>query len=252
MTGWISVERNIFEHTFFAREPMSEREAWLWMLSQAAWQDTQHRVGGAMVDVPRGSFMTTLREMQAVFMWRSDSRVRNFLKRLEAERMTERTVCGSRNAPKTHVTICNYNEYQQRERTKDAPKTHRERTAERSKETKINNKQSLSKESVRQILSSVVDLETADSFIAFRKEIKKPISESMAKAMAKRLHGHHDPGAVLTNSISNGWQGIFPEKIKPTLKAINGGNKNEPSSNTNRFQRIITAAAEGTSRQDWG
>jgi hypothetical protein len=32
--------------------------------------------------------------------------------------------------------------------------------------------------------------------------------------MLKKLDGHHDPIAVLTDSIANGWQGIFPDKIK--------------------------------------
>jgi len=61
--------------------------------------------------------------MQAAFMWGSDKRVRTFLKTLEKNSMIGRTVYGSRNAPKTQVTICNYDEYQTRGRTKDAPKT---------------------------------------------------------------------------------------------------------------------------------
>jgi hypothetical protein len=103
---------------------------------------TTHRVGGEVHDVPRGSFMATLRELQSTFMWRSDSRVRGFLVRLESERMIERTTRGPKNAPKTHVTICNYDEFQSRERTENAPKTHEERTDQRTKETNINNKQS--------------------------------------------------------------------------------------------------------------
>lgn len=142
MTGWIRVNRRVFEHQFFQREPMSEREAWLWMIARAAWENTTHRVGGEVHEVPRGSFMATLRELQSTFMWRSDSRVRGFLSRLESERMIERTTRGPKNAPKTHVTICNYDEFQSHERTENAPKTHGERTEERTKETNINNKQS--------------------------------------------------------------------------------------------------------------
>ena len=103
---------------------MSEREAWIWMISKAAWAGTSHRVGCDMVDVPRGSFMETLRNMQSMFMWGSDKKVRNFLKKLENHEMIAVLSVGKRNARKTHVTIHNYEEYQSGGRSKDAAKTH--------------------------------------------------------------------------------------------------------------------------------
>lgn len=117
MVGWIAVSRKLWKHDFFKDSPMSEREAWLWMLSQAAYADTTHRVAGEVIPVPRGSFMITLRELQSTFMWASDTRVRNFLKRLKDERMVRWEIVGRKNAPKTHVTICKYGEYQSPERT---------------------------------------------------------------------------------------------------------------------------------------
>lgn len=148
MNGWFRIERKLFEdHPFFGREPMSEREAWIWMIHRAAWEDTRHRVGAMILDVPRGSFMATLREMQSAFMWRSDAKVRGFLKRLEAEGMIERTTVGTANAPKTHVSICNYNKYQASERTENAPKTHGERT-ENAVKKELNNKQTEANASV--------------------------------------------------------------------------------------------------------
>ena len=149
MSGWISVDRALFGHDFFAREPMSEREAWIWMLQNAQWEDGTHRVGGSVHAVPRGSFMATLREMQSVFMWGSDTKVRNFLKRLEGENMIERTTVGTRNAPKTHVTVCKYDEYQGMERSGNAPKTHRERTENAVNNNITNNKPSSNEEDAR-------------------------------------------------------------------------------------------------------
>lgn len=134
MSGFITIERKLWDHPLFTPAPMTEREAWMWMIAQAAWAETRHRVGKELVTVPRGSFMATLREMQSVFMWGSDKRVRTFLKTLEKEGMIGRTTLGAKNAPKTHVTICNYDEYQTIGRTKDAPKTqdrtHHGRTAD--------------------------------------------------------------------------------------------------------------------------
>ena len=119
MTGWVRVSRAIFEHELFAQEPMSEREAWLWLVAKAAWKDTQHRVGGVVHDVPRGSLFATLRELQAAWKWGSDGRVRRFLDLLENQRMIQR----SGDAGKTRITICNYSKFQDAERTDDAAVT---------------------------------------------------------------------------------------------------------------------------------
>ena len=256
MSGFFTIQRDLFNHEIFATEPMSEREAFMWMISRASWSDTRHRVGAEMVDVPRGSFMVTLRELQSKFMWKSDKRVRNFLAMLEGENMIERAVRGQRNAPKTHVTICNYNKYQTPERTEDAPKTHQRRTkdAVKNKNNKTTTVTNVTKrDEIIEILTRSVSLEMAVNFYEFREELKKPMTPRSAVAIVGKLKGHHDPNGVLNNSIANSWQGIFPDKT-PKLMAINGGQQNGQSTNnnTNRLRRVVTRAAAGTSGQDWG
>lgn len=92
---------------------MSEREAWLWMLSQAAYEETTQNVAGMAVTVPRGAFLTTLRQLQSRFMWASEKRVRTFLLRLENGRMIGRSLDGPRGAKRTQISICNYEQFQE-------------------------------------------------------------------------------------------------------------------------------------------
>ena len=125
MSGFITIERDIWDHPLFKPEPMTEREAWMWMIAQAAWSGTSHRVGSQMVDVPRGAFMATLRDMQSAFMWQSDKRVRTFLEKLQRHEMIKKVSFGAKNARKTHVTICEYEEYQSRGRTESENETPR-------------------------------------------------------------------------------------------------------------------------------
>ena len=115
---------------------MSEREAWVWMIAKAAWKETRHRIGGDMVDVPRGSFFCTLRELQSAWGWGSDKRARTFLKRLENERMIDASV----DAGKTHITICNYDQFQDIGRNQDASEAENGRSRDALKE-QVNNKQ---------------------------------------------------------------------------------------------------------------
>lgn len=51
-----------------------------------------------------------------------------------------------------------------------------------------------------------------------RREIRKPLTAKTCEQQAKALEAHQTPDAVINLSISNGWTGLFPEKVLPTTK----------------------------------
>ncbi|MCE0965654.1 helix-turn-helix domain-containing protein [Pseudomonas sp. NMI4491_12] len=59
-----------------------------------------------------------------------------------------------------------------------------------------------------------------------RKEIRKPLTATTCAKQAKTLAGHHAPDSVINQSISNGWTGLFPEKVLPG--AQQGQRRNGP------------------------
>ena len=126
MSRWIRVQTSIFEHELFAAAELSQREAWLWLITNAAWKETRHRIGNEVLDVPVGSMFVTLRSLQSAWRWGSDKRVRTFLSMLENERMIETKT----DAGKTQITVCNYSRYQDVGRTEDASRTHTGRSAD--------------------------------------------------------------------------------------------------------------------------
>lgn len=140
MSGWFAVGKDVFDDPMWKKEPMSEREAYLWLCRNAAWEDTRHRVGTEMVDCPKGCVFITLRDFQHTTCWGSDTKVRNFLLRLEDAGLIKRTVHGKKNAPKTRVSICEYEEKHDADAEINAPKTHRERT-KNAVNKQVNNKQ---------------------------------------------------------------------------------------------------------------
>lgn len=107
MTGWFSLERDIFKHDFFKREPFTEREAWIWIISKAVWEDTTFDISGVNHPIPRGSFVTTLSELEATWTW-SSTRIRNYLKKLVDQHMIKHEVF----TRKTLLSVCNYDLYQ--------------------------------------------------------------------------------------------------------------------------------------------
>jgi len=213
MSRWIRVQTSIFDHELFAAEPMSEREAWLWLISRAAWKETKHRIGNQMISVPVGSFFCTLRELQNAWKWKSDTRVRTFLKTLKNEEM----IALETNAGKTHVTICNYAHYQDAERTENAPLTHEKRTKDTT--TPINTSslssdvkaQAPAKASVKSELMKVLDEGHADALIDHRKTLKKPMTPHAAKLLACEFAKVENPNAAVDLMISSGWQGFKSE-----------------------------------------
>lgn len=66
--------------------------------------------------------------------------------------------------------------------------------------------------------SNVTESAWAD-WCQHRKEIRKALTATTCAKQAKTLAGHHDPDAVINQSISNGWTGLFPEKV------VAGGNR---------------------------
>jgi hypothetical protein len=232
MSGWYAVQRGITAHHLFERKP--ERLAvWMWLMDNAAWKDTTHDVKGHTVVVPRGSVCVSERHI-ADKCGVGYQVVRTAIKRFASEQMI--------NATPTHgkslITLCNYGKYQDVNKDANAAPnatlTQRQRNPNAQKEqvnklTKEGPKGPSDFEAV-EILSTIVPQQLAKDFAAHRRGMgkAKALTPNAAAAMLKKLDGHHDPIAVLTDSIANGWQGIFPEKIKPNT---NGGYNGQSNSN---------------------
>ena len=56
-----------------------------------------------------------------------------------------------------------------------------------------------------------------------RKEIRKQLTKTTCERQAKTLAGHHWPDAVIIQSISNGWTGLFPDKVVSGGKTVSNG-----------------------------
>jgi hypothetical protein len=124
--GWVKTHRSVFEHPRFAGKEFSEREAWIWLCTMAAWKDTRQFVSGSMIVVPRGALCVSLRQLQTVWGWQSEKRVRTFLKGIEQDGMIGRNT----DAAKTLITITNYELYQGDGRAADAERTQEGRSTD--------------------------------------------------------------------------------------------------------------------------
>ncbi len=55
--------------------------------------------------------------------------------------------------------------------------------------------------------------EVWQDWVKFRRETRKPLTETTCTYQAKQLDGHQNADEVIRRSIAGGWQGLFPERV---------------------------------------
>lgn len=105
--GVFAITREIFDHPDFPAEPFTQREAWMWLISEAAWRQRRVHVGGVSVTLQRGQLASSVRFMAERWKWHRSS-VERFLKR----RKTATAITIAVETGVSVITLCNYDRYQ--------------------------------------------------------------------------------------------------------------------------------------------
>jgi hypothetical protein len=117
--GYFNTPRSLFNHAMFEEEPMTKREALMWLIASAAYEPTRVRVNNGRswetIDLQRGQLSFSLSFLRAAWKWTSEKKVRTFLERLQREGFIhmqggQQTGAQGRSFPPV-ITICNYNVY---------------------------------------------------------------------------------------------------------------------------------------------
>lgn len=116
MSGWIVLARGWRDDEVFDDcGPVSEREAWLWLIEKAAWKTCYRRNSkGERITVERGQFHTSLRNLSTAFGW-GKNKVARYLEKLVDHGLIG-TVAGQSGCM---ITICNYGKYQDKRDSKE-------------------------------------------------------------------------------------------------------------------------------------
>ena len=108
MTGYISIQRKLREHWLYKEDrAFSKFEAWIDILYEVNHTDNKFLFDGSLVEVKRGSTITSLRKMSEKWKW-SITKVNTFLKTLEDDEM----LVVKKDTKKTLLTVVNYDFYQ--------------------------------------------------------------------------------------------------------------------------------------------
>jgi hypothetical protein len=106
--GVFAIDRGAWDHDYLADpQPFSRREAWFWIVSEAAWKRHRRRILGRPIEVHRGELAASYRFIASKWKW-SEARVRRFVSGLISEGMVD----AKTDAGLTVITVCNYDRYQ--------------------------------------------------------------------------------------------------------------------------------------------
>lgn len=117
MSGYVAMSRGWQDHGIFEGDEFSRRDAWAWLIANAAWKPSKTRIKGTTVTLDRGELCFSQRFLAQKWGW-SKSRVDRFIAILRDEGMIEtRSKIGATaghqaGQGQSIVTICNYDKYQ--------------------------------------------------------------------------------------------------------------------------------------------
>lgn len=133
--GWIKLYRKINGCMFWGDKPFDRARAWIDLLLMANYEDNTFLFGNEIIEVKRGSFITSEHKLMARWGW-SKTKVRSFLSVLEDAKMLIKKT----DHKKTTLTLVNYGVYQDSQTTeepvKDQKKTSKRPVKDPSKKDK--------------------------------------------------------------------------------------------------------------------
>lgn len=234
--GYIAIARGFFDHPVFACDPFTEREAFQWLLFEAAWKARTVRRGNTVFELRRGELAHSERFMAEAWQW-SRSKVTRFLKKLIENRMIER----KSNHDASHIIVCNYDKYQNPRTTKRAtsepPANHQRTKLEEGNQVTNKPKKEEAPDGAPtpdSELSKVLDQTRTQAVIEHRKKKRAPLTAHAASLLARKFAACADPNAAADAMVANGWQGFEPGWLT---------NRDQPRANGPPRQRTYADAA---------
>lgn len=214
MSGWIRLHRGWRDCDVFGDEPMTEREAWLWLIEKAAWKPcVRSNAKGERVKIERGQFHTSLRTLGAAWGW-GKNKVARFM-----ERLVDHDMAGTASGQSgLVVTILNYDKYQDERDGRDtetgtASGQPRD-TQEEGKEVKEESKSRKRERTPDFEVPDWVPAEPWAAYCAMRKRKKATVDSYIADKQFKKLAEIRDDGwdiaKVMDKATLNNWTDIYP------------------------------------------
>ncbi|MBK5723037.1 hypothetical protein JGH11_19390, partial [Dysgonomonas sp. Marseille-P4677] len=137
LSNFIPINRDFFEHKLWKEKRVfSKAEAWLYVIKETRFEDSEVLDGNITVSVKRGQLYNSFRFYAEAWGW-STKKVGNFLNFLEKEKMIKKETV--KETGQTLITVCNYDVYNKPKNEVETLEETARKQQGNSKETKSNN-----------------------------------------------------------------------------------------------------------------
>jgi len=217
--GYILLFRRLLKNPTFKSD--FEAMTFAWLVLRASWRDVTVRYKDRAIHLRRGQLAISVRDI-ATKMDRSRQWADRFLARLTQADMIETSTETGVNV----VTIRNYDLYQRRWDGAETPAGTRpgqDRDTSGTQNNELNEKkEGKEKKGASFSLPDWVDPEVWADWERYRKEIKKPLTDTARKkamaVLAEARAKGYQPREVIDRSINANWQGLFvPDRSRSTM-----------------------------------
>lgn len=138
--GFTKVYRDIRKNWIWEDKPFGRGQAFIDLLLMANYKDKKIMFNGDLIEVKRGSRITSLRKLSEQWGW-STNKTKKFLEQLQRDNM----ITYISDNKKTLITIEKYNSYQDKENTEETDEEHLRNTEETQKKIKRNSEENQKK-----------------------------------------------------------------------------------------------------------
>ncbi len=214
--GYISLHRKVMQNFLFKeKRAFSKFEAWLYLLMNANHTDTKVLLGNQLINVKKGSFITSEIKLMAEFSW-SKSKLRTFLSLLESQSMIEKVT----DSKKTTLTIVKYSDYQEHQTAKK-PQKNRKPTAKELRSDTDNNENNDNKDNNENNITNPTEVELV---MSTQKRFIIPLISEIS-TYCKERNNEVNPEQFYDHYQSNGWM-VGKNKMKDWKAAVRTWEKN--------------------------
>lgn len=256
MSGWISLHRKIRTNPVFA--DLQLLRLWIICLTEASHKEHKMLVGKQTVTLQPGQFVTGRFDLHKMYNddLKPKDRVTEYTVWRWLQTLAELDFLQLNSSNKyTVVTIVKWREHQhfeqQDEQENDQQMSSKRAANEQqmssraSTNNNYNNNNNGNKGNKKDntafeaYTSNPTLIESLESFIEFRKKIKKPMTDKAITLLLGKLdkfaNNDEDKIAILEQSILNGWQGVFELKTKKggAGNGIDGPDPKDPYAGVN-------------------
>ena len=215
--GWVKLHRKLLDHPRFGDGPWLK--LWMAILLRATHAPFRTIFDGKEIELQPGQLIAS-RDSLAKVCAESPSMMERRLKTLEIEQQIGQ-VGGRRNRL---ITVLAWEQHQKREQVSEHLSDNDRTSTGHLSDTNKNGKKGKEKAGLGNLeLPHGEKFKTAwEDWTKHRKETKKPLTPTSAKAMLKKLGGmsERDAVAMIEHTVAMGWQGLrAPEQGNSSSKA---------------------------------